>query len=241
MRNLAVVLCCAVSLVFTGCARKPILKKDEKIQIVEVLVTTHERFVGSANFPEEVRYLTQKAAYKFSEEGQEKKLHVLLKTKKMANPGRALLTGGANSVVRATATLIDLNTGVPEKRFGARAGVYRHIGGALIQAIVAAGIDYIQEEKRLAKSLADELMTRIYGKEYASTIVDRQSNRKAKPNYPMSWKDAGRKFRCEQIQSANKGELRDSDQNETRDPNVQELPSYCSKYLTAAGSQPVIN
>ena len=237
MKKLTVAFCCAVLLVLTGCARAPILKKDEKIQIVEVLVTTHERFVGSANFPEEVRYVTQNEAYKFSEEGREKKLHVLLKTMKKADPARAVLTGSGSSVVRTTATLIDVKTGAPERKFGARGSIFRLAAEAVHFSIVADEIDYILEEKNLAKSLADELMTRIYGKEYASTIVDRQPKRSAKPNYPMSWKDAGRKFKCEQIQSANEAatprdkENNSSSTNSGGEPFIVALPDYCGTYL----------
>ena len=117
----------------------------------------HDRYKGTANLAEEVRYRTQNMAYRFSEKGDEKKLRVLLRILTVPGVGRALTTSGSSSL-RVTATLIDRKTNVVEKRFKARSRIFRLSGIVGAAALAVDGANHIEDEKRLAKLLAGRLL-----------------------------------------------------------------------------------
>lgn len=234
MKQVIACACCVLVLVLTGCKRGPILKQgDGQIQIVEVQVATHERFRGTVNFAEEVRYQTQNAAYRFSEEGSEKILKVLIRILKIADPGKALLASGS-STIRVTARLVDKKTGRMEKRYKARARVFRFSGVVGAVWVVAEGVNHVRDEKRLAIRLANRLMTRIYGQEYGALVKERVPTKRVEPNYPMSWEEAGRKFNCEEIRANNKISKQEAEQNDQDEFAPQALPDYCGKYLNSS-------
>lgn len=234
MKHIFAAFCCVIFVSTADRARAQIFPSGEKVQIVDVEVVTHKRYVGSANFVEEVRYLTQNAAYKFSEEGTEKKLRILLRILKVSSPGRAVTSSGSSSI-RVTAYLIDKKWDVVQRKFKARARIYR-LGGIIgAIAIAAEDIDHVQEEKRLAQLLAKRLMTRIYGEEHAKSVETRQPTKQVKPSYPMSWEDAGRKFQCEKIQSDNSAAAGVANDNDGGGPGIRKLPDYCGGYLKTGG------
>tara|TARA_R110002126_G_scaffold224866_4_gene369722 strand:+ start:916 stop:1482 length:567 start_codon:yes stop_codon:yes gene_type:complete len=185
MMRFAAALCCALFLVSGAAVARPFLNDGKKFRIVEVRIETHQRYRGTANFAEEVRYLTQNAAYRFSETGREKKLRLLLRTLVIPAPGKT----GDDSSMRITATLIDKATGRVGRRYKAKARITREGGDG------GSAIDRVEDEKQLARLAAEQIMMRIYGKDHAAQVKDRQPSRTAAPQYPMTWEDAGRQYR----------------------------------------------
>ncbi|MBT5049229.1 MAG: hypothetical protein HOM58_12085 [Rhodospirillaceae bacterium] len=231
MKRVVACACCVLVVILTGCKRGPVLKQDdEQIQIVEVQVTTHKRFKGTVNMAEAVRYQTQNAAYRFSQEGSEKILKVLLRILKISDAGTAFMWSGSSSI-RVTARLVDKKTGKIEKKYKARARVFRLAGVVGAVWVIAEGVSHVRDEKRLARLLSNRLMTRIYGQEYGARVKDRVPTREVKPIYPMSWEDAGKKFQCEQIEAEIKEPPQEVNASEYQPFTPQELPAYCSKYL----------
>lgn len=236
MMRFAAALCCALFLVSGAAVARPFLNDGKKFRIVEVRIETHQRYRGTANFAEEVRYRTQNAAYKMSEEGEEKILRILLRILTVADSGRALTTSGSSSI-RATATLIDKATGIPDKRFKARGRIFR-LGGVIgALAIAADGVDHVTDEKRLAELLAKRLMTTIYGEEHWESAQDRQPAKTAAPDYPMSWEEAYKQYDCQTQQAdAAKGGRWAADGEEVSPEDaarrLAELKARCGNYLT---------
>lgn len=229
MKQVIVALCCAFSILASGCAITPVLKEGETAQIVKVIVTTDKEISGTANLPEAIRYKTQNAAYRFSERGAEKILKLHINGVQISNPGMALMVGGSSSI-SGKASLIDKISGKTDKDFDAVAIIPR-LGG-IIGAIAAADVDEVQEEQRLAGMLAEDVLMRIYGKEYAESVATRQPTKQITPNYPMSYNDARKKVKCEAIQYRNDEVKRKSQETGEESDVLEDLPQYCVAFLT---------
>lgn len=229
MKHSAIVLCCVLVTALAGC-RGPVLKKDDAtIQIVKIIMTQEKNLAGTVNFPEAVRVATQNAAYKFSEDGPEKILRVHLRVLKISSFGRALMISGTSSI-RMTGYLTDEATGRREKKFKAIA-LTRRLGG-LVGAITVLGIDPIKDEQVLAKKLGEAIMVRIYGEEYARTVAAREPTKRVAANFPMSYADARKKLTCKDIRASNKIGKQEANRGDYQPFIPQELPAYCSNYLT---------
>lgn len=215
MKQLVVALFCMFSAMSAASAAKPILKAGEKVQIVEVQVETHKRYRGTANFLEAVRYRTQNAAYKASEEGAKKRLWIKLRILKIPNPGHKT-TKLSDSTIQITAKLFDIKTGRPSKRFKVKARIYRD--GKLVgpAALGATPNDHVEDEKHLARILAPRIMRAIYGDEHWAAAAKRQPTRTIKPDFPMSWEEALSRYRCTLPEADN---------------TASTPPAACSKYL----------
>lgn len=215
MKQLVVALFCIFSVMSVAWAAKPIVKTGENVQIVDVQVETHKRYRGTANFLEAVRYRTQNAAYKASEEGTKEKLWIKLRILNIPNPGDKT-TKLSDSTIQITAKLFDIKTGKPSKRFKVKARIYRD--GKLVgpAALGATPNDHVKDEKHLARILAPRIMKAIYGDEHWDSIANRQPARAIKPNYPMSWEEAVSRYQCTLPQADN---------------TASTHPAQCSKYL----------
>jgi hypothetical protein len=194
MGRIGIAVFFVLPLFLAGCV-SPVLKDGETAQIVEVTVTNGGAGSGTANLVEAVRYKTQDAAYRFSEEGPEATLDVTINSLTLANPVRALLIGG-NSFIEATATLTDKSTGQSREPVEAFATIPR-LGG-IIGAFQSAGVNPIEEEQTLTSKLAEDIMRRIYGEDWAKRVANRTARKRATPNFPMSYAEASKKFECDQ-------------------------------------------
>lgn len=226
MKSLIVLLGSIVLLSLGGCAIDPVLKKGQTAQIVEVKVTAAKGISGTANLPEAVRYKTQNNAYRFSESGPEKVLNLHVTGVRISNPGAALLIGG-ESVISAEATLVDKSSGVAGKPFPSLAIIPR-LGG-IIGAIAAAGVDVIQEEQRLSGMLAEDVLMRIYGEEYAASVARRIPSKQVTPNYPISYEKARKQIECENIRSDNEIAKADAAAQE-EEPTLTKVPGFCQDF-----------
>jgi hypothetical protein len=233
MKHVLAALCCAVMFAVSGCATplSPVLNEGEKAQVVEVVVRGAEDLSGTANLLEDIRYKTQNAAYRYSEEGREKILELDVQIVRISSPGAAFLVTG-NSSAYAKASLIDKPSGKLDKAFVTDSIILRMSG--IIGAIAAASVDPIEEEQKLASLLADNTMKLIYGEEYAKQVAERVPSREAEPNYPMSYDDARKKLRCEAIERQNAQADSGVHAKDGDPPILEELPDYCSAYLGAS-------
>jgi len=228
MKHIFLAFGLVVTVAVSGCVTTPVLEKGETAQIVGVTVTAEKGVGGTLNLPEAVRYKTQNAAYRFAETGSEKMLNLHLVNVQITSPGAALWVGGS-SVLGAKASLVNKATGQEEKQFETVAVIPR-LGG-VIGAISSANVDPVQEEQRLAGMLAEDAMMRIYGKEYAETVAERTPLKQDTPTYPISYDDARKQIKCEQISAQNELEREDARDKDDAPENIEELPAYCTGFL----------
>ena len=102
----------------------------------------------------------------------------------------ALLVSG-NSSISAKAILVDEVSGEKSKEFLCFAQI--PCLGGILGAIRTATINAIEDEKRLIRMLAEDLIKRIYGTEFSEKVINREPSKKARPNYPMTSKAAAEK------------------------------------------------
>lgn len=157
---------------------------DTKFQIVDVQVEAHELYRGTANMPEEVRAQLQNAAYKFSEQGREKRLRIILR------PGSKKIYD--SSRIRITANIIDKPTGRVGQRYKVKVKLGAQGKG---EAPDPGGVQRTRNERLIARDIARQLLPKIYGKDYTRSVIYRRAGQKTEPAYPMSWEEAGRRFR----------------------------------------------
>ena len=197
MRRIGFILLCLAPLMLAGCAT-PVLKKDEVVQIVDVKVTKANPRMGTANFAEAIRYKTLNAAYRFSEQGTEATLDVQVTGLETANAVKAFLIGG-NSSISAKVALTEKATGKQWEPVDVYAIIPRF--GGVLGALQSAGVNPIEEEQTLTSKLAEQIMKRIYGEEWANRVASRTPSKRAVANYPMSYAEASKKFECDAIRS----------------------------------------
>lgn len=197
MKPVRFALVSVLALALAGCAA-PILKKDEGAQIVDVNVTKTKSDMGTANLEEAVRYRTQNAAYRYSEQGAEKTLDVEITSMIIPGAAYSLLLSG-NSFIVANVTLRDKTTGQAKEPFRADA-VIAGMGG-LIGAAVAGSRNPVEYEQRLTRMLAENIMKRIYGSERAELAATNKPTKRATPNYPIDYAAESKKFECRMIRA----------------------------------------
>ncbi len=223
MNRIWIAFLCVVPLALAGCA-SPILKPGETAQIVGVTVTKGVPNLGTENLVEAVRYKTQNAAFRFSEQGPEKTLKLDITGMAISSPGRALLVDGS-SVITANVTLIDKASGMTGEPFVTMARIPRLSG--IIGALAATNVDPIQEEQHLSGMLAEEVMKRIYGADYAETVASRISAKSVSPKYPMSYEKARRKLKCDQIRRDIENEKLEAEERGEPPDELMKLPADC--------------
>lgn len=184
-----------LSVLLLGCST-PVPKEYEKVQIVEVTVTKADGIGGTANLAEAVRYKTQDAAYRFSEEGPETTLKIHITRYSPAEASQAILSGGETTIL-ADVILTDKATGASREPFGAYAILRRQ--GGIVGAIQLASVNPIDEEQTITGRLAQAIMERIFGKDAAREAASRTPAKRAVANYPVSYAEASRKYTCDRI------------------------------------------
>ncbi len=223
LRNLIVGL---VAIGLGACA-SPIFNGGEKAQIIEVKVTKASPRIGSANLEEAVRYKTQNAAYKYSEEGPEHTLNLKITNLQITDPITAFLLSG-NSSIYAEATLTNTTTGKSHEPFFV-AAVIPSLGG-VAGAAMSIGVDRFEYEQRLSGMLAEQTMERIYGSDHSERVANRKPTKEVSPQYPFSYAEARKEYECRRIIQNNK-EVRQDAEHLNTEPDTSlliDLPANCS-------------
>ena len=226
MRRIWVFVCCIAPLSLMACA-PALLKKGEMAQIVDVTVTKAQPDMGTENLIEEVRYKVQNAAYRFSEQGPEHTLEVHITGFDAASAIKALLVSG-HSLITAKVNLVNKATGEAREPFETWGNIAR-LGG-IIGAIQSESVNPIDEEQALATDLAQSIMGRIYGGDWAERVVSRKPTKQASPNYPISYADARKKFICAKTRrKIEEAKARNDDRSHASSEreDVPELPKNC--------------
>jgi len=222
--RLAIVLAAAALL--AACTMKPLVDPAaEPYQITEVTVALEPGVVGGTlNFPEAMRVNTQNEAYKFSEEGREKRLELTVTGLQLYDPVRTILISGT-TYVAATGNLYDIETGTLDATFQAQ-GVLPNQGGLVMALVMPMMANVYDEEQKLSKLFAINAMHRLYGSAYASSVAGREPTRQAVANYPVSYEKIQQEIDCRIAFNRNTQQTSRSDETREDEP----LPEFCAEY-----------
>jgi len=212
-------------LLLAACNTKPLNEGAGPFQITEVVVTMKPGVSGGTpNFPEAIRVAVQNEAYRFSEEGREKRLEVQVTGVQLYDPMMTILISG-NSFVSATCTLYNVETGAAEGTFDAGGAVAKQSGllGAMINPML---ISVYEDEQQLAQSLALYTLTKIYGSAHRGTVAGRVATQQAVANYPVSYEELERKASCAALDARNQQGATCQDQKKEPEP----LPEHCADF-----------
>jgi|GEM_PF-1812537 len=219
----------ALGAALAACGMTPKLADGGAGQIVDVEVAPFESPAATRNLAEDLRAKTLNAAYRFSESGPGKALFVEVVQVQTSRPDEAyLVSTGANGIV-AEVSMTDLRTGEAVRLRPVSARSFRAAG--LIGSQAADEGDPVALEQALASALAENIMRRIYGEDYAETVAERAPSKTAAARYPYSYAVERERLECLRLRSRQEAAKLDAAvRSWVVGDDGERLPAHCAKY-----------
>ncbi len=215
----------ACSVLVSACTVKPLMETAEPYQIVDVEVEFAPGVSGGTpNFLEAMRVNIQNEAYRFSEEGREKRLHVTITQLRLFDPVITILATG-NTYVVARDDLYNVETDELDVSFTAQ-GLVANQGGLLAAIIAPMLHDPYRSEQQLSQLYAIDAMRTLYGSAHHSSVAGREPTQQAVANYPVDYEIIRQEMECQMADNRMKTQSNRPESVQTEDL----MPEFCEQF-----------